>query len=186
MSRFVNFTLAIILLPFLLIPMILISIVIIVSSGYPVIYWSKRVGKDRIIFNMPKFRTMSNNTPEVATHLLNGPDLFLTPIGKFLRKTSLDELPQIWCVISGQMNLVGPRPALHNQFDLIELRVLNGVDKLTPGVTGWAQINGRDDLSIPNKVSLEKVYLQKKSFWFDVKILWKTMLKVVRQDSVSH
>lgn len=177
---------AIFLLPFLILPMCLISITIFVSSGYPVIYWSKRVGKNGSIFKMPKFRTMYLNTPEVATHLLEDPANFLTPIGKFLRKTSLDELPQIWSVIIGKMNFVGPRPALHNQFDLIELRSKYHIDKLLPGITGWAQINGRDELSIPEKVNLEKEYLRRKSLWLDVIILWKTFMKVLRRDSVSH
>jgi len=186
MNRFFNLILAIFLLPFLIFPMFLISIIIFISSGYPVIYWSKRIGKDSSIYNMPKFRTMYLNTPEVATHLLEEPNSFLTPIGKFLRKTSLDELPQIWSVIIGQMNFVGPRPALHNQFDLIELRAKHHIDKLVPGITGWAQINGRDELSIRDKVNLEKEYLIRKSFWLDVIILWKTLLKVLRRDSVSH
>ena len=166
--------------------MFLISITIFVSSGYPVIYWSKRVGKNGLIYNMPKFRTMYLNTPEVATHLLSDPSSFLTPIGKLLRKTSLDELPQIWSVMFGQMNFVGPRPALYNQYDLIELRAKNHIDKLVPGITGWAQINGRDELSIPEKVNLEKEYLRRKSLWLDIIILWKTFLKVLRRDSVSH
>ena len=135
---------------------------------------------------MPKFRTMYLNTPEVATHLLNNPDTFLTPLGRFLRKTSLDELPQIWSIINGDMNFVGPRPALYNQNDLIDLRVQSGIDKLVPGVTGWAQVNGRDSLLISEKVKFEKEYLKRKSFWFDIKILWLTLLKVFSQDSVSH
>lgn len=159
---------------------------IVFSSGFPVLYWSKRIGKDRTHFNMPKFRTMGNNTPELATHLLKNPDSFLTPMGKFLRKTSLDELPQIWSVICGNMNFVGPRPALHNQKDLIDLRTKFGVDKLVPGITGWAQINGRDELIISDKVVLEDEYLKRRSFFFDLTILWKTLLKVVKQDSVSH
>ena len=173
-------------MPLILVPMILISLLILISSGKPVLYWSKRIGKHNLVFVMPKFRTMYINTPEVATHLLSKPDSFLTPIGRFLRKTSLDELPQIWCIIAGDMNFVGPRPALFNQDDLIDLRVQNGIDKLTPGITGWAQINGRDSLLIPEKVQFEKDYLNRKSFWFDVKILWLTLLKVFSQDSVSH
>ncbi len=186
MHRLANLVLAIILLPIILIPMVIISIIIFTSSGQPILYWSQRIGKDRSLFSMPKFRTMYVNTPEVATHLLTEPDSFLTPIGSFLRKTSLDELPQIWCVISGHMNFVGPRPALYNQVDLINLRSKNGIDKLTPGITGWAQINGRDELLIPDKIKLEKEYLKHKSFWFDIKILWKTLVKVLSQDSVSH
>ena len=186
MHRIANLVLALLFLPLLLIPIVAIYIIIFVSSGQPILYWSKRIGKNRVLFSMPKFRTMYVNTPEVATHLLNEPESFLTPIGRILRKTSLDELPQIWCVINGDMNFVGPRPALYNQYDLIELRVKNGVDKLTPGITGWAQINGRDNLLIPDKVEFEKEYLQHKSFWFDVKILWMTIVKVLNQDKVSH
>jgi len=186
MNRITNLSFAIILLPLILVPMILISLLILISSGKPVFYWSKRIGKHSLVFVMPKFRTMYINTPEVATHLLSKPDSFLTPIGRFLRKTSLDELPQIWCIITGDMNFVGPRPALFNQDDLIDLRAQNGIDKLTPGITGWAQINGRDSLLIPEKVQFEKDYMNRKSFWFDVKILWLTLLKVFSQDSVSH
>ena len=186
MNRLANLLLIILILPLILVPMILISIVILISSGRPILYWSNRIGKDRLLFPMPKFRTMYLNTPEVATHLLNNPDAFLTPLGRFLRKTSLDELPQIWSIINGDMNFVGPRPALYNQNDLIDLRVQSGVDKLVPGVTGWAQVNGRDSLLISEKVNLEKEYLERKTFWFDIKILWLTLLKVFSQDSVSH
>ena len=135
---------------------------------------------------MPKFRTMRSNAPEVATHMLDDPDVFLTPIGRLLRKTSLDELPQIWSVIIGDMNFVGPRPALFNQNDLINLRTKEGVDKLLPGITGWAQVNGRDELSIPDKVALDVEYMNRKSFWFDLKILWMTFLKVINSQGVSH
>jgi len=186
MNRLANLLLIILTLPLIFVPMILISIVILISSGRPILYWSNRIGKDRLLFPMPKFRTMYLNTPEVATHLLNNPDTFLTPLGRFLRKTSLDELPQIWSIINGDMNFVGPRPALYNQNDLIDLRVQSGIDKLVPGVTGWAQVNGRDSLLISEKVKFEKEYLKRKSFWFDIKILWLTLLKVFSQDSVSH
>jgi len=186
MERLVNFFLAIFLFPILLIFITLISIFLYFFQGTPILYWSNRVGKNGLIFSMPKFRTMSLKTPEVATHILKDPDIFLTPIGRFLRRTSLDELPQIWSVIIGDMNFVGPRPALYNQDDLIDLRIKEGLDKLVPGVTGWAQINGRDELLIPEKVQLEVEYMKRKTLWFDVKILWMTLVKVIRQDKVSH
>ena len=186
MKRIANFFLAILLLPFLSLLIILVSIILYFFQGRQILYWSNRIGKNGLIFSMPKFRTMGLNTPEVATHMLNDPDIFLTPLGKFLRKTSLDELPQIWSVIIGNMNFVGPRPALFNQHDLIELRIKEGVDKLVPGVTGWAQINGRDELSIPDKVKLEVEYMERRSLWFDFKILWMTLVKVISQDKVSH
>ena len=156
------------------------------SSHGSILYWSKRIGKNSLIFYMPKFRTMYMKTPEVATHLLKNPKVFLTPIGGFLRKTSLDELPQIWSVIKGDMNFVGPRPALFNQEDLILLRKENEVDTLTPGITGWAQVNGRDELSIPDKVDFDIEYMRRRSFLFDIKILWMTFLKVIKKDGVSH
>jgi O-antigen biosynthesis protein WbqP len=186
MNKSLNLLLAILVLPLILIPLFIISLFILVSSGRPILYWSKRIGKDRSIFLMPKFRTMKNNTPELATHLLHEPDLFLTPEGKFLRKSSLDEIPQIWCIFKGEMNFVGPRPALHSQSNLIELRVKNNLDAMMPGITGWAQINGRDNLLIPEKVRLEREYQERRSLWFDCKILWLTVLKVIKQDSVSH
>ena len=178
--------LAVFLLTLLVFPILIISFLVYISSGRPVFYWSDRIGKESLTFSMPKFRTMRINTPEVATHMLNDPNIFLTPIGKFLRKTSLDELPQIWCVIIGDMNFVGPRPALFNQNDLINLRTKEGVDKLLPGITGWAQVNGRDELSIPDKVALDVEYMNRKSFWFDLKILWMTFLKVINSQGVSH
>ena len=186
MRRLANLLLAIVLLPFILLLIILVSIILLFKQGRPLLYWSKRIGKNGLMFSMPKFRTMTINTPEVATHMLNDPDIFLTPLGRFLRKTSLDELPQIWSVINGDMNFVGPRPALFNQEDLIKFRIEEGVDKLVPGITGWAQINGRDELLIPDKVKLEVEYLEQQSLWFDVKILWLTLVKVISQDSVSH
>ena len=186
MHRITNFFLAIFLLPFFLIPILIISLALYISSGKPILYWSNRIGKDRLIFSMPKFRTMHLNTPEVATHMLKDPNIYFNPIGRFLRKSSLDELPQIWSVIIGDMNFVGPRPALFNQNDLIDLRVKEGVDKLVPGITGWAQINGRDELSIPDKVKLEVEYMKRKSLLFDVKILWMTIVKALSQDRVSH
>ena len=155
------------------------------SSG-PALYWSNRVGRNNAIFRMPKFRTMRIDTPQVATHLLKEPDQFLTPIGKLLRRTSIDELPQLISVLCGEMSLVGPRPALFNQDDLIALRTAGGVDALIPGVTGWAQVNGRDELPIPEKVKLDEWYLKNRSFWLDLKILGMTVFKVIRKEGVGH
>ncbi len=155
------------------------------SSGN-VLFWSERIGKDNIIFSMPKFRTMKTDTPQLATHLLQDPESFYTPLGKVLRKYSLDELPQIFSVIKGDMSLVGPRPALFNQYDLMELRKKKGVDKLKPGITGLAQINGRDEMSIPDKVRYDEDYLQRSSMRLDLYILWLTLLKVLRKEGVSH
>lgn len=164
----------------------LISLAVILSSDGHVLYWSKRVGKHNKIFNMPKFRTMKNGTPVVATHLLTEAKQHLTPIGSFLRKSSLDEIPQIWSILVGDMSLVGPRPALFNQYDLIKARTKYGVDKLKPGLTGWAQVNGRDELSISEKVALDVTYLEKKSFFFDLMIILKTIRKVILRDSINH
>jgi O-antigen biosynthesis protein WbqP len=163
-----------------------ITLAVRLTSRGPVLYWSDRVGLNNSIFRMPKFRTMKINTPAVATHLLANPDQYLTSMGSFLRKTSLDELPQLWSIMKGDMSFVGPRPALFNQDDLIALRSQHGVHELVPGLTGWAQINGRDELPIPDKVKLDVEYLQRQSFWFDLKILWLTFIKVVRRDGVSH
>lgn len=157
-----------------------------ISSKGPIIYYSDRVGMNNTIFKMPKFRTMLINTPPVATHLLVNPDSYLSPIGAFLRQSSLDELPQLLSVIKGDMSFVGPRPALFNQLDLIALRKERGLDKLLPGITGWAQVNGRDELSIPEKVSLDFEYLNRKSFWFDIKILLLTVFKIFKRDGVTH
>ncbi len=168
------------------IPIIFISLMIMLTSKGPIIYWSNRVGKDNAIFRMPKFRTMRIDTPAVATHLLNDPDRYLTPVGKFLRKSSLDELPQLWSVLKGDMSFVGPRPALFNQDDLIALRTVKGVHRLIPGITGWAQINGRDDLPIPVKVEFDVHYLENRSLIFDIKILFLTLLKVLRREGVTH
>ena len=170
----------------LVIIMLFIAIAIQRTSKGPVLYWSDRVGKNNKIFKMPKFRSMLTDTPAVATHLLDNPDTYLSPIGGFLRRTSLDELPQLFSVLKGDMSFVGPRPALYNQDDLITLRTQKGVDKLLPGITGWAQVNGRDELSIPDKVALDIEYLNRQSFWFDMKILWMTFLKVINRDGVSH
>ena len=166
--------------------MVLIVIVVKMTSAGKVLYWSDRVGKDGIIFKMPKFRSMMPDTPAIATHLLSNPQSNLTPIGNFLRKYSLDELPQLWNIVNGNMSFVGPRPALFNQDDLIKLRSTQGVDEILPGLTGWAQVNGRDELPIPEKVKMDTEYLQKQSFLFDIKILWLTFLKVMKKDGVSH
>lgn len=170
----------------LLLPVMLVAILVRLTSKGPILYWSDRVGRNNTIFKMPKFRSMQIGTPAVATHLLNNPDAYLTPIGSFLRKSSLDELPQLLSIIKGDMSFVGPRPALFNQHDLIELRTRSGVHKLLPGLTGWAQVNGRDELPIPAKVKLDLAYLQRQSLWFDIHILWLTFIKVLRRDGVSH
>lgn len=178
----VALTLSVLLFP---IVMVVGALVRTTSSG-PMLYWSNRIGRGNRIFKMPKFRSMRMGTPAVATHLLNEPEAYLTPIGSFLRKSSLDELPQLWSILKGDMSFVGPRPALFNQHDLIELRTEHGVHELVPGLTGWAQVNGRDDLTIPEKVKLDVEYLQRQSVWFDMKILWMTLMKVLRSDGVSH
>jgi O-antigen biosynthesis protein WbqP len=164
----------------------LVAMAVKLTSTGKVLYWSQRIGKDNTVFLMPKFRTMRTDTPVVATHLLANPDIYLTPVGKFLRTTSLDELPQLYSILMGHMSFVGPRPALFNQDDLIELRTRAGVHVLTPGLTGWAQVNGRDELPISEKVELDKVYLQKQSWFFDLQILLRTFVKVVRRDGVVH
>jgi len=186
MKRIFDLLLSIVILVLLVTPMLLISIAVRFSSKGPALYWSDRVGKNNKIFKMPKFRSMLTDTPAVATHLLDNPDAYLSPIGGFLRLSSLDELPQLFSVLKGDMSFVGPRPALFNQEDLIALRTAEGVDKLLPGITGWAQVNGRDGLSIPDKVALDAEYLDRQSFWFDMKILWMTFLKVINRDGVSH
>ena len=165
---------------------VIIGIIIKISSKGSVLYWSDRIGKNGMIFKMPKFRSMRIATPAVATHLLDNPGAYLSPIGGFLRRSSLDELPQLFSVLKGDMSFVGPRPALYNQDDLIVLRTEKGVDKLLPGITGWAQVNGRDILSVTDKVDLDVEYLNRQSFWFDIKILWMTFYKVIGQDKVSH
>lgn len=170
----------------LALPTLLIAILVKLTSQGPALYWSDRVGKGNVIFKMPKFRSMRVGTPAVATHLLQDPDAYLTPIGSFLRKSSLDELPQLWSILKGDMSFVGPRPALFNQDDLIVLRTKYGVHELVPGLTGWAQINGRDELPIPEKVRLDVEYLQRHSLWFDLCILWLTFVKVLRRDGISH
>jgi len=170
----------------LLLPIIVVAIFVRVTSKGPALYWSDRVGINNTIFKMPKFRSMKIDTPAVATHLLTDPDSVLTPIGAFLRKSSLDELPQLWCILKGEMSFVGPRPALFNQDDLIALRTEKGVDKALPGLTGWAQINGRDELPISQKAELDKEYVKRQSFSFDIYILWLTFVKVINREGVSH
>ncbi len=186
MKRPFDLILATILIIILLMPMFFIALMIRLTSKGPVLYWSDRVGFNNTIYKMPKFRSMRINTPQVATHLMSNPAEFLSPIGRFLRQTSLDEIPQLLSILKGDMSFVGPRPALYNQEDLITLRSDHGLHKLIPGLTGWAQVNGRDDLSIPEKVLLEVEYMHKKSFWFDLKILWLTFLKVINRKGVSH
>ncbi|MFY9327271.1 MAG: sugar transferase [Georgfuchsia sp.] len=170
----------------LLLPIVLVAMAVRLTSKGPALYWSDRVGKGNAIFKMPKFRSMRVGTPALATHLLGDPKVHLTPIGSFLRKSSLDELPQLWSILVGDMSFVGPRPALFNQQDLIALRSQYGVHALVPGLTGWAQVNGRDELPIPEKVKLDVEYLHRQSLWFDIRILWLTFVKVLRRDGVSH
>ena len=186
LKRFIDIFMVVLACFFLFFPILAVAIVVRVTSVGPVLYWSKRVGRLNRIFLMPKFRSMRLDTPTVATHLMANPDKYLTPIGSFLRKTSLDELPQLWSILRGDMSFVGPRPALFNQNDLIDLRTRHGVHKLLPGLTGWAQVNGRDELPIPAKVALDVDYMNRQSFGFDVWILWLTFIKVLRRDGVSH
>lgn len=186
MKRVVDLVLAIVALFFLALPIIFTGLLVKLTSRGTALYWSDRVGRNNTIFRMPKFRSMRVDTPTIATHLLESPSAYLSPVGGFLRKTSLDELPQLWSILKGDMSFVGPRPALFNQDDLIALRTEQGVHELVPGLTGWAQVNGRDELPIPNKVQLDAEYLRRRSFWFDLKILWMTALKVLSKDGVSH
>ncbi len=186
MKRLTDFIFGMVALTMLLIPLILVALLVRITSPGPVLYWSDRVGHGNRIFRMPKLRSMRIDTPAVATHLLQNPDQWLTPIGSFLRKSSLDELPQLWSIIKGDMSFVGPRPALFNQDDLIALRTNAGLHELVPGLTGWAQVNGRDELPIPDKVKLDIEYLQRRSIGFDLWILWLTLLKVLCRDGVSH
>ena len=170
----------------LFVPVLLVAIAVRLTSKGPALYWSDRVGRNNVIFKMPKFRSMRVGTPAVATHLLADARSHLTPIGSFLRKSSLDELPQLWSILAGDMSFVGPRPALFNQQDLIALRTAQGAHTLVPGLTGWAQVNGRDELLISDKVTLDVAYLQKQSLSFDIRILWMTLVKVLRREGVSH
>ncbi len=186
MKRILDLSLVLFVGIFALPLVVVVATLVALTSRGPVLYWSDRVGQDNTLFKMPKFRSMKKDTPAVATHLLPDPTSFLTPIGGFLRKSSLDELPQLWNILKGDMSFVGPRPALFNQYDLIELRTKAGVHVLLPGLTGWAQINGRDELPIPQKVALDLEYLNKRSFWFDIKIIFQTGVKVLRRDNVTH
>jgi len=186
MKRLFDLCLAVFVLLFLFFPILLVALIVKITSTGPILYWSSRIGHHNKIFKMPKFRTMRINTPVVATHLLPNPSQYLTPVGSFLRKSSLDELPQLWSIINGDMSFVGPRPALFNQEDLIALRTQYGVDKLVPGLTGWAQVNGRDELPIPDKVKLDVEYLHQQSFWIDVKIILLTFVKVMKSDGIQH
>ena len=186
MKRIVDLVVGLSTLVVLVAPIVMVAILVKLTSKGSVLYWSDRVGRKKKIFRMPKFRTMKMDTPEMATHLMNTPDTYLSPIGRFLRRSSLDELPQLWSILKGDMSFVGPRPALFNQDDLIALRTAKGVDAVLPGLTGWAQVNGRDELPIPEKVVLDVEYMERQSFWFDLYILWLTVKKVVRRDGVSH
>ena len=168
------------------VPLLLVALLVRLTSKGPTFYWSDRIGRNNELFRMPKFRTMRSGTPAVATHLLKNPDSYLTPIGKFLRKSSIDELPQLFSILKGDMSFVGPRPALFNQDDLITLRTAKGIHRLTPGLTGWAQINGRDDLPVPEKVAFDEYYLENRSFRFDMLIMVRTFVKVVIHEGVSH
>ncbi len=186
MKRLFDLLLGLLAAAVLLVPLVVVAVLVRLTSPGPALYWSDRVGRQNKIFKMPKFRSMRVGTPALATHLLANPKAHLTPIGTFLRKSSLDELPQLWSILVGDMSFVGPRPALFNQHDLIELRTQKNVHALLPGLTGWAQVNGRDELPIPQKVALDAEYLQRQGFWFDIMILWFTFLKVVQRDGVSH
>ncbi len=186
MKRTFDLALTLLLTLAFLLPIALIAAAVRLTSPGPALYWSDRVGRHNRIFKMPKFRSMRIDTPAVATHLLQSPDQWLTPIGSFLRKSSLDELPQLWSILKGDMSFVGPRPALFNQEDLIALRTDKGVHELVPGLTGWAQVNGRDELPIPKKVELDSDYLQRRTLWFDLKILWMTASKVLARDGILH
>ena len=186
MKRVFDLSLALVAACILLLPVVIVAVCVRLTSPGPIVYWSDRVGRYNKIFKMPKFRSMRIDTPAVATHLLGNPDQYLTPIGSFLRKSSLDELPQLWSILKGDMSFVGPRPALYNQDDLIALRSSKQVDTILPGLTGWAQINGRDELPIPDKVELDVYYLRHQSFLLDMRILFLTFFKVIKRDGVTH
>ena len=185
-KRLFDIVMAMILAVVFFIPILLIACMVKISSRGPVLYWSDRIGINNAIFKMPKFRTMRTDTPAVATHLLKNPEAYLTPVGSFLRKFSLDELPQLWSILKGDMTFVGPRPALYNQDDLVELRTRKNIHTLTPGITGWAQVNGRDELPIPAKVEFDDYYVKNKSFLLDLKILWMTIEKVLKKEGIRH
>lgn len=186
MKRLMDLFLVLVVGILFILPFIFVAVMVRLTSTGPILYWSDRIGRNNKIFKMPKFRTMLVDTPAVATHLLQDPKQFLTPVGSFLRKSSLDELPQLWSIVKGDMSFVGPRPALFNQHDLIALRTQYGVDRLVPGLTGWAQINGRDELPIPEKVKLDVDYMNNQSFYLDIKIILLTFLKVLRRDGIQH
>ncbi len=186
MKRIFDILLSVGILIVLAIPMLLIAVLVRLTSKGPAIYWSKRVGMNGVIFEMPKFRSMQMDTPTVATHLMKKPDDFLSPIGAFLRRSSLDEVPQLFSILKGNMSFIGPRPALFNQQDLILLRKKNGIDGVKPGITGWAQVNGRDELSIADKVGFDVEYVNNQSLLFDLKILWMTFVKVIKRTGVTH
>ncbi|MEI7432548.1 MAG: sugar transferase [Betaproteobacteria bacterium] len=186
LKRLFDFVLACLAGVIFCVPIVVLVLLVRLTSRGPALYWSDRVGRHNRIFRMPKFRSMRLDTPAVATHLLSNPAAYLTPIGSFLRKSSLDELPQLWSILKGDMSFVGPRPALYNQHDLIQLRTDRGVHELVPGLTGWAQINGRDELPIPEKVAFDIEYLQRRSLGFDFIILWRTAVKVMNRDGVAH
>ena len=186
MKRFFDLVSVTIITIIFLIPLFIVSILVFISSNGSVLYWSERVGRYGKVFKMPKFRTMLISTPDVASDLLKNPNSYLTPIGGFLRRTSIDEFPQLISVFKGNMSLVGPRPALFNQNDLISLREKKGINKLLPGITGWAQVNGRDNLSVSDKVLLDEIYLKNQSFLFDVKILWMTFINVINRNDITH
>jgi O-antigen biosynthesis protein WbqP len=186
MKKIFDFVLAVLLILMLFILIMGIAFLVRLTSRGPAIYWSKRIGKNNEIFLMPKFRTMHIETPTVATHLLRNPEQWITPVGSFLRKYSLDELPQLWSILVGDMSFVGPRPALYNQKDLITKRTEKGVHKILPGLTGWAQINGRDELSVVEKLKFDVEYLERRTLMFDVRIIWITILKVFIKEGISH
>lgn len=186
MKRLFDLVLAAIVSIVVAVPILLIAVLVLMTSGRPVLYWSDRVGRGNQIFRMPKFRTMHVGTPALASHLLKDAKIHLTPLGHFLRKTSLDELPQLWSILTGDMSFVGPRPALFNQYDLIEMRTRHGIHELNPGLTGWAQVNGRDDLLIPQKVELDLQYMKRQSIFLDCRILWRTLVNVIHGHGVSH
>lgn len=186
MKRLVDFFLGLVASIVFLLPMLIVAVLVKLTSKGPVLYWSDRVGRDNRIFSMPKLRTMRVDTPVVATHLLDNPAIYLTPIGGFLRKSSLDELPQLWSILRGDMSIVGPRPALFNQRNLIDMRTEQGIHMLRPGLTGWAQVNGRDELPLPQKVAFDAEYLGQRSLVFDAKVIFLTFLKVIRKEGVTH
>jgi O-antigen biosynthesis protein WbqP len=186
LKRICDVLFSLLLLCFLSIPMILIASIVKLTSKGPALYWSDRVGISNILFRMPKFRTMRLDTPEMATHLMSDPDLYLTSVGSFLRKLSLDELPQLWSILKGDMSFIGPRPALYNQADLVDLRTKKGIHRLVPGVTGWAQVNGRDGIPIPLKVEYDEYYMNNISIILDLKIVWMTAVNVLRKRGIKH